>query len=298
MAAAVSHKNDWSSGLCLLRNLDFAAKPGFMIRMPTALWMALAATMGVTPALASSTDWFETQGGRIRLVTSGGPDAQGRIAGVLDIALDPGWKTYWRDPGDSGVPPSLNISESSNNIASAELAFPAPQRHDDGYSKWAGYDHSVSLPVTFTLTSPGQAAMIDADIFLGICETVCIPVQAQLLLDPASDPDNAADAATVSQAVKDLPGSARPDFGATIVSKDDDRLVIEAKLPEGAASADFFIAGAEGYTFGTPERIDSDGKILFSIEILNRPKNTPAQGGLHYTLVTSGGSVSGTLPYL
>jgi DsbC/DsbD-like thiol-disulfide interchange protein len=253
--------------------------------------------MGASPALASSTDWFETQGGRIRLVTTGAPDAQGRISGVLDIALDAGWKTYWRDPGDTGVPPSLDISTSSN-IAKAELAFPAPQRHDDGYSKWAGYDHSVSLPVTFTLKSPEQAAMIDADIFLGICETICIPVQAQLLLDPASDPDNAADAALVLKAVNTLPAPARPDFSASIFSKDDTRLVIEATLPSGAASADFFIAGAQGYSFGAPQRIDNDGKILFSVEILNRPKTIPAQGGLAYTLVSGEKSVSGTLPYL
>ncbi|MGB3388806.1 MAG: protein-disulfide reductase DsbD domain-containing protein [Pseudaminobacter sp.] len=269
-----------------------------MTHVPTALWMALAAALGTTPAVASSTDWFETQGGRIRLVTTGTPDTQGQITGVLDIALDPGWKTYWRDPGDSGVPPSLKISASSNNVKAAEIAFPPPQRHDDGYSKWAGYDRSVSLPVTFTLASPEEPALIDADIFLGICETVCIPVQAQLLLDPAADPDNVADAAIVSQALKALPAPAAPDFGVTVFSKDDTRVVVEAKLPEGATSAEFFIAGADGYTFGTPERFDNDRKVLFSVEILNRPKEAPTEGGLHYTLVTSSGSVSGILPYL
>lgn len=259
--------------------------------------LALAVATGTTPALASSTDWFETQGGRIRLVTAGVPDAQGRVTGVLDIALDPGWKTYWRDPGDSGVPPSLKLSGGSLNVVAAELSFPAPQRHNDGYSKWAGYDHSVSLPVTFTLEAPERAAMIDADIFLGICETVCIPVQAQLLLDPASDPDNTADTALVSRALNALPAPARADFGAGIVSEEPDRLVVEARLPEGAAAADLFIAGPDGYAFGAPERIDQDGKVLFSVEVLNRPQETLPEGGLPYTLVTGTDAVSGTLSY-
>jgi len=134
------------------------------------------------PAAASSSAWHDSEGGRVRLVTSGRPDAQGRLQGVLDIALKPGWKTYWRDPGDNGVPPQLGIAESTN-VVGAEMAFPAPQRHDDGYGQWAGYDGSVSLPVTFRLASPQDRAVIDAQVFIGICETICIPVKASLTVD-------------------------------------------------------------------------------------------------------------------
>ena len=92
----------------------------------------------------------------MRLVTSGKADEAGRIQGVLDIELKPGWKTYWRDPGDAGVPPQIDVS-ASTNITDAAFSFPPPQRHDDGYGKWAGYNHPVSLPVTFTLSSPRDA---------------------------------------------------------------------------------------------------------------------------------------------
>ncbi|RUV48671.1 hypothetical protein EOA88_39080, partial [Mesorhizobium sp. M5C.F.Ca.IN.020.14.1.1] len=167
------------------------------------------------PAAASSSTWYNSEGGRVRLVTSGKPDEAGRIHGVLDIALKPGWKTYWRDPGDAGVPPQIDIS-ASTNIANATFSFPPPQRHDDGYGKWAGYDHPVSLPVTFTVSAPNEPAVIDADIFLGICETICIPLQTKLTIDPGSDPDNAEDAALVKAALATLPAPARPDFGVNI----------------------------------------------------------------------------------
>ncbi|MGO4839085.1 protein-disulfide reductase DsbD domain-containing protein, partial [Rhizobiaceae sp. 2RAB30] len=153
--------------------------------------LILTLAIGVLPAhaLASSSSWLETQGGRVRLVTAGAPDAQGVLAGALEIDLLPGWKTYWRDPGEAGVPPVLDVS-GSKNVASAELSFPAPQRFDDGYSKWAGYKHSIALPVKFTLKGPG-AGGIDANIFLGICETICIPVQGRLQVDPTDDPGDA-----------------------------------------------------------------------------------------------------------
>ncbi|TIT26208.1 MAG: hypothetical protein E5W86_13090, partial [Mesorhizobium sp.] len=54
------------------------------------------------PASASSSISYNSEGGQVQLVTSGKPDEAGRVQGVLDIALKPGWKTYWRDPGDAG----------------------------------------------------------------------------------------------------------------------------------------------------------------------------------------------------
>ena len=256
----------------------------------------LFALLAAGPALASSSEGFETDGARIRLVTTGKADAAGRLTGILDIDLKPGWKTYWRDPGDAGVPPYLDVA-ASTNIAGAEFDFPAPQRHDEGDFKWAGYDFPVALPVTFTLKAPGEPAFIDADIFLGVCETICIPVKTKLTLDPASDPDNPDDAAAVSAAQATLPGAEQPDFGVKVISNPGDTtVVLEASFPGDPASAEFFIAGDEGYTFTTPKKFEKGGKTLFSVEA-GLPEQRSTGAGLHYTLVTDKGSVSGLLPY-
>ena len=81
--------------------------------------------LGVVPAFASATDWLEVNGGRVRLVTSGLPDSSGLLNGALEIDLEPGWKTYWRDPGDAGVPPQIDIARSSN-IAWPNCGFRLP----------------------------------------------------------------------------------------------------------------------------------------------------------------------------
>ncbi|AZN98648.1 hypothetical protein EJ066_16575 [Mesorhizobium sp. M9A.F.Ca.ET.002.03.1.2] len=261
--------------------------------------MLLSAAVGLgtgLPAAASSSLWYDSEGGRVRLVTSGQPDEAGRIHGVLDIALKPGWKTYWRDPGDAGVPPQLDIS-ASTNIANATFSFPPPQRHDDGYGKWAGYDHPVSLPVTFTLSAPNEPAVIDADIFLGICETICIPVQTKLTVDPGADPDNVEDAALVKAARATLPAPARPDFGINILPGDLETLIVEANFPGNPEAADFFVAGERDYMFGVPARSEKDGKLVFTVPILDRPTTTPTDGGLYYTLTTADGAVEGLLPF-
>ena len=246
-------------------------------------------------ATAASSDWFETEGGRVRLVTTGKPAADGQLRGILDIQLKPGWKTYWRDPGDAGVPPQIDLS-ASTNVAGAELAFPAPQRHDDGYAKWAGYDYPVALPVTFTIKVPDGPAIIDADVFLGVCETICIPVKTKMVFDPGRDPDNVDDAESVARAFAALPAPARPDFGVKLLSHDAAALVVEADFP-GDGSAELFLAGSDGYVFGVPVKASGGDRTQFSVELLDVPASPPAGDGLHYTLVTDAGSVSGLLPY-
>lgn len=246
-------------------------------------------------AVASSSPWLETQGGRVRLVTAGAPDSAGVLTGALEIDLLPGWKTYWRDPGEAGVPPVVDVS-ASPNIVSAELSFPAPQRFDDGYSKWAGYKHSIALPVKFTLKG-SEAGRIDANVFLGICETICIPVQGRLEVDPADDPGNAGDAALVEAALAALPKPEQPGFGVELSASDTGHVEVEAHAPAGAKPLDFFLASEQGYVFGTPERLEADGKVRFSIPVIERPAAAPIEGALRYTLTTDAGAVEGDLPY-
>jgi DsbC/DsbD-like thiol-disulfide interchange protein len=255
-----------------------------------------AAAAFASPALASSSDWYDVDGGAVRLVTTGAADENGVIEGVLQIDLKPGWKTYWRDPGDAGVPPTLDAS-ASGNIASAELSFPAPQRIDDGFAIWAGYKEPVSFPVAFTLSDAKQPAAIKAKVFLGICEKICIPVQATFEVDPANDPDNADDAAIVQAALDALPGPEQPDFGVTLQKGGKDEVLVEAEFAGEPTSVDFFLAGGDGYQFGPPARREDGERLLFSVPILERPGAVPTQGALNYTLTTEAGAVSGLLPY-
>lgn len=254
--------------------------------------LALAASGG---AQASSSDWFELDGARIRLLTSGQPDAEGRLKGILDIELEPGWKTYWRDPGDAGVPPTIDAS-ASPNVAKAEFDYPAPQWHDEGDFQWAGYDHPLALPVTFTLKDPNVATTIDADIFLGVCETICVPVQAKLTVDAAADPGNQAHTAAVSAAFAAVPPKPTAGFGVEVSEKTGDTVLLKAIFPGSSDTAELFLAGEDGYVFAHPGRETRDGKTFFSVDV-TRPDETPSGPGIRYTLVTDKGAVSGILPY-
>ncbi len=185
----------------------------------------------------------------------------------------------------------------STNVESATLDFPAPQRHDEGDYKWAGYDYPVAFPVTFKTHDASKPALIQADVFLGVCQDICIPVSARLSVDPESDPGNDLDAAVVAAALAALPEPERPDFGVKVVSQPgEDTVTLEAAVPGNPAKAELFIAGDEGYTFTTPIRTVKDGRTQFTTEV-SLPARKGTGPGLHYTLVTDKGAASGLLPY-
>lgn len=258
---------------------------------PLSVSLLALALPALGKAHAASSDWHHVEGGAVRIVTSGAPDAEGKVRGALEIRLQPGWKTYWRDPGDSGVPPMIEIM-ADGDVAPVRVEYPAPKRFDDGYSIWAGYDQPVSLGLTFTLPDDAEPSQLEADVFLGVCETICVPVQARLTLDPDAGAHAAEDASTVAAAFAALPGPTRDGFEARLVDMSDDEMRIETELPEGVRPLELFVAGTETLVLGMARHDAGSG--AFRVAVHDRDEAGKDER-LAYTLVTSAGAVSGLL---
>ncbi len=93
----------------------------------------------------------------------------------LRLTLAPGWKTYWRAPGDAGIPPAFNW-QGSQNIDRAELHWPVPEVFHLNGMQSIGYTGQVVIPIELTPTIPGQPARIAGEIEIGVCEEICVPV--------------------------------------------------------------------------------------------------------------------------
>jgi hypothetical protein len=106
-------------------------------------------------------------------------DADGTHMAGLRITLAPGWKTYWRAPGEAGIPPSFDWS-ASDNLAAASTHFPTPEVFDLNGMRTIGYSDSVVLPLAFRPADDGRAVALRGSIAFGVCETVCIPFSARI----------------------------------------------------------------------------------------------------------------------
>ena len=242
------------------------------------------------PAAAGSSDWFETEGARIRLVTIDEPTQEGTLKGTLEIALDAGWKTYWADPGDAGIPPQIDVA-GSLNVTGVEIAFPAPQRFEDTYGSWAGYHVPVALPVTFTVGDPDRFSAIDATVTLGVCSEVCVPVQAKLSVNARSADEEAEARADVEAAFANLPAPASENFGVISANDKDDTLEMRARVPAGASKAELFLVAPPGLKLGKPSMTGAGLERTFTFPVVRRNGGKLAE--LPYTLVSDGKAVSG-----
>src|SRR5579883_3318867 len=139
------------------------------------------------PALAGdafSSDWAASLKSSARLVLGGA--AKGRFHAGVEIKLAPGAITYWRNPGEAGLPPTLNF-DGSANLAGARTFFPAPQRLAEGDGEAFGYDHSVILPVDIDAADPSKPVFLDLRLDYAVCEKICVPANADLQLRLAED---------------------------------------------------------------------------------------------------------------
>jgi DsbC/DsbD-like thiol-disulfide interchange protein len=246
-------------------------------------------------AFAASSHWAEGTGVRVRLVTTGKPDENGLIKGALDIDLAPGWKTYWRDPGDAGVPPQIDFS-GSRNLSVVDVAYPAPRRFNDAGGVWAGYKKPVRFGLVLKAADPSKPMELDAKVFIGVCQSICVPFQAQLSVDPAKGADDLVDAAVVADTFAALPAAPTKDFNALELKKTPTALAISAALPQPGA-AELFVAAPEGYAFGAPKQLESrDGKAIFTVPVLTGGSSSGSGSAkIPYTLVQGGQAVAGEL---
>jgi DsbC/DsbD-like thiol-disulfide interchange protein len=100
------------------------------------------------------------------------------LLGGVAIQLQPGWKTYWRTPGDSGVPPRFDFSK-SDNVEAVTVLWPAPMKFDDGAGGTAlGYKQQVVLPLRIVAKNADKPVTLRAHISYAVCDKICIPVDA------------------------------------------------------------------------------------------------------------------------
>ncbi|WP_417838600.1 protein-disulfide reductase DsbD domain-containing protein [Tritonibacter scottomollicae] len=143
--------------------------------------LALASlTSGAVPSMAGN-NWDNVA---TINVLDGGPTADGRYLGALHLRLEDGWKTYWRAPGDAGIPPQFHW-QGSRNVADLRITWPTPEVFLTSGMRTIGYHDELVLPIEITPKSPGKPIRLKGRMELGLCKDVCIP--SELRFDHRAD---------------------------------------------------------------------------------------------------------------
>jgi DsbC/DsbD-like thiol-disulfide interchange protein len=139
-----------------------------------------AGLIGAPCAAQDATAWDGDQRAAARLLAGGrnGTPNDAALSAGLEIKLAPGWKTYWRYPGDSGVPPRFDFS-GSDNLKTVDVAWPAPHRFSDEGGNSIGYKTDVLLPLRIVPQDAQRPVTLRLRLDYAVCEKLCVPAEAK-----------------------------------------------------------------------------------------------------------------------
>ena len=238
---------------------------GFLFRTLSTLALYIALMPVSLPVLAGASPWVNSDFSQIRLVAVSG--SGGLVAG-LHIRLEPGWKTYWRTPGDSGVPTIVDWS-ASKNISVTGLRWPLPKRDiQAGYQSFV-YENEVVLPLKVGKSVNSDPVVLSANVDYAVCKEICVPLNAELKLE--TTPGVPARGDKVHKRLLDrflahIPSSGK-NAGLQVVSSDlvtsgqEQTLTVTVAAKKALIKPEMFLEAPQPFTFSVPnKKLAADGK--------------------------------------
>jgi DsbC/DsbD-like thiol-disulfide interchange protein len=244
----------------------------------------LAGLVAALPVAAQTEDvasgWAQASHSAVRLV-AGGRNSDGAYRIGVEIRMKEGFKTYWRMPGDAGVPPVFDWT-ASDNLGSVSVRWPAPQRYVDSGVTTIGYKDRVVFPVVIRAADAGKPVSTTLKLDYAVCERICIPAKAEVVLKLPSVPEtvHTADLDTFRALVPRAKEPGKLDDKLGLISavflpeKSRKAIDVTVAVPPGAVLDEAFLEGPDGWLFGTPTILQSEiDKVTLRVPIEDRPKN-------------------------
>lgn len=265
---------------------------GFDRLRPTAAprVIAFCATVLIAASPATAADdasrWDGDARSAIRLVAGSLPAGQTTpMRAGLEIRLKPGWHTYWRYPGDAGVPPRFDFA-GSQNVKAVEVLWPAPQRIPEEGMVAIGYTGDVMLPIAIVPQDVSKPVLLHLKLDYAVCEKLCVPAEgkAELLLTGGASSQDAALAAAAAR----IPRKVALGQGTALAIKSvrrekgggRPRIIVDVAAPPGTTPVLFAEGPAPDWALPVPARIEGapTGLQRFTFDLDGAPPGAKYEG--------------------
>lgn len=259
---------------------------------------SLAILLAVTSAgrAQDASAWDNDQRSGLRLIAGSAGNGTPLLRAGIEMRIDPGWKTYWRYAGDSGLPPSFDFS-GSDNVKSVTVLWPAPKRFPDGAGgNSIGYTGAVIFPLQVVPKDAGTPVTLRLKADYGVCQNICIPAtgKAQLRLSGGRSVEDAAladaEARVPKKAALGAPGPLSVHSARREASGPRQRVIVDVSAPDGADVNLFAEGPTPQWSLPLPEPVESGsgGIRRFAFDIDGVPPGASIAGAA-ITLTLSAG---------
>lgn len=255
----------------------------------------------VSGAVAAQSEVFQTDSLSAQLIFAQDGVIQGAetLSAAVIVDLEPGWKTYWRSPGEVGLPPVLTF-DGATNIEAVEILWPAPKRFVAFGIENFGYEERVIFPLRVQLTEAGVPAEANFALDLLVCSDICVPRSLDLAVSlPVSASRDTVASDTIAEALTTVPTDGLPSQISGFTAFMDEagtQLTIEVIATRTLDTLDVFPELGNASTFGKPDiRFSQDRSrawAQFPINYAGVESGVP----LSVTVVERGGAVFTATP--
>lgn len=196
---------------------------------------------------------------------------------AVRIALDAGWKTYWRAPGEAGIPPGFDWT-GSDNLKSVRFFWPVPEVVTSNGMTTLGYHGELILPMEVLPVDPAADVALTGALTLGICDEICMPLQADVAASLPAAP--ALEDARIESALLARPDTAA-EAGVTSAQcrvediSDGLRVTVEIEMPAVGPEEYLVVEPADPSIWVSEAMIERAGAVLSAEADLVPPSAQP-----------------------
>jgi DsbC/DsbD-like thiol-disulfide interchange protein len=251
----------------------------------------LVSSLAIEARAQDASPWQREGHSAVRLLA--GSRSGAVLLGGIAFQLQPGWKTYWRTPGDSGMPPRFDFSK-SENIEAVTILWPAPMKFDDGAGgNSLGYHDQIVLPLRIVAKNTDKPVTLRAAVNYAVCDKLCVPVEADVELaftSVASTEDSALFTALDTVPKPANVGDPNPLTIRDVKREGKSAVLVDVVAPPEAGNINLFVEGpTPDWALPVPKLLEHSppGVKRFTFELDGLPPDTNPEGAaLKLTLVS------------
>jgi DsbC/DsbD-like thiol-disulfide interchange protein len=252
----------------------------------------IVAISSVMAGAADESPWSEDVRSSVRLIAGANKNGDVQLRAGIEIKMQPGWKTYWRYPGDSGVPPHFDFSD-SENLKDVKVLYPAPHLFTDETGQSLGYKEKVIIPLAVSPQQPGKPVRLRLKIDYAVCEKLCVPAEGhpELVLGVDESSHNLELAAAESRVPKQVTAAQAGLTARRVNSGSKPLVTVDLGAPTNQ-TVELFVEGpTPQWALPIPKPVQAApaGRAQFSFELDGLPPGVDPKGQLDltFTVVTS-----------